>query len=81
MVPLGESCVFSVPLEPGTPPLRITVDIVHCFFSMVGVKFVAFSEDAEYRLLDFMKRTTAEPVKLMEEWETLNPSHASAAVL
>lgn len=71
MVPLGESCLFSVSLEPGTSPLLITITIVHCFFSMVGVKFVAFSGDAESRLLDFMKRTTTEPVKLMEEWETI----------
>ena len=71
MVPLGESCLFSVSLEPGTSPLLVTVNIVHCFFSMVGVKFVAFSGDAESRLFDFLKRTTTEPVKLMEEWETI----------
>lgn len=71
MVPLGESCLFSVSLEPGTPPLLISIQIVHCFFSMVGVKFVGFSGDAESRLLDFMRRTTQEPVKLMEEWETI----------
>lgn len=71
MVPQGDTCTFSVPLEPGVPPVQICVAVVHCFFSMVGVQFVSFYEDAEYRLLDFMKKKTTEPVKLMQEWETI----------
>lgn len=71
MVPLNESCTLSVSTEPGAPPLVITVDVVHCFFSMVGVKFVEFADDAEQRVLDLLKRISPEPVKLMQEWEAI----------
>jgi len=69
MVPLNESCTLTVNLEPDREPMVITVSVVHCFFSMVGVKFVAFSGNAEQRLLELLKQTTAEPEKLMQEWE------------
>lgn len=71
MVPQGDSCTFTVPLEPGAPPVVISVIVVHCFFSMVGVQFVSFCDDAECRVLDFMKKTTTEPLKLMQEWENI----------
>jgi len=71
MVPLGETGIFSIYLESEHPPLVISATVVHCFFSMVGVKFVAFAEDAENRLFELLKRNTQEPVKLMHEWEAL----------
>ncbi|MBU5612765.1 PilZ domain-containing protein [Geomonas azotofigens] len=71
MVPLNESCRLTLPLEPGKEPLIITVSVVHCFFSMVGVKFIAFAGDSELRLLELLKRETSEPDKLMQEWESL----------
>lgn len=71
MVPLGESCTLSVITEPDTPPLIITVDVVHCFFSMVGVRFAEFAGDAEQRVLELLKRISPEPVKLMQEWEAI----------
>lgn len=76
MVPLGETCLFSVRLEPGSPQVEIGVTVVHCFFSMVGVQFVSFNGDAEFRLLDYMKTITNEPVTLMEEWEMLQEQNA-----
>lgn len=77
MVPLGECCRFSVSLEPDSAPLVMRVAVVHCFFSMVGVKIVAFTDDAECRLLEFMKKVTCEPVKLMQEWEMLQEQNES----
>lgn len=76
MVPLGETCTFSLNLQPGAPPLIITVTVVHCFFSMIGVKFVGFTGDAEQRLLALLKETTPEPVKLVEEWELIQRERA-----
>lgn len=77
MVPLGETCLFSVRFAPDTPPVEIGVTVVHCFFSMLGVEFANFRGDAELRLLDFMKTITSEPAKLMQEWEMLRAQTAS----
>ncbi|MBJ6751249.1 PilZ domain-containing protein [Geomonas anaerohicana] len=71
MVPLHETCRLTIPLEPGKEPLTITVSVVHCFFSMVGVKFIGFTGDSELRLLELLKKQTSEPDKLMQEWESL----------
>ncbi|GFO66029.1 PilZ domain-containing protein [Geomonas paludis] len=71
MVPVNESCTLTVRLEPGKEPLIIRVSVVHCFFSMVGVKFIGFAGDAELKLLELLKQQTSEPEKLMQEWETL----------
>ncbi|MBJ6799419.1 PilZ domain-containing protein [Geomonas propionica] len=71
MVPVNESCRLTVPLEPGQEPLTITVCVVHCFFSMVGVKFIGFAGDSELRLLELLRRQTSEPDTLIKEWESL----------
>jgi len=71
MVPLGETCTFSLYPEPERPPIVLSATIVHCFFSMVGVKFVAFADDAENRVLGLLKRTTPKPEQLMHEWEAI----------
>ncbi|WP_224982804.1 PilZ domain-containing protein [Geomonas agri] len=76
MVPLHESCKLTVPVEPGKEPLTITVCVVHCFFSMVGVKFIGFAGDTELRLLELLKRETSEPDRLAEEWQSLEKKSA-----
>ncbi|MBU5636964.1 PilZ domain-containing protein [Geomonas sp. Red69] len=78
MVPLNESCRLTVPLEPGTEPLTLTVSVVHCFFSMIGVKFTGFTGDSELRLLELLKQKTSEPDKLMQEWESLKKGKSVA---
>lgn len=78
MVPLGESCILSIPLEPESPPMVITVAVVHCFFSMVGVKFTGFTDDAEERLLALLKQTTPEPDILMQEWQSIQQERTAA---
>jgi len=71
MVPLGDTCILSIHLEEENTPLVLTVEVVHSFFSMVGVKFVSFGEDAESRLFELLKRITSEPDKLMDEWQEI----------
>jgi hypothetical protein len=68
MVPLGETCRISFSPGDGTPPIVVTAEVVHCFFSMVGVKFVEFPEDAERRVFDLMERITTKPEELEREW-------------
>ena len=71
MVPLNETCTLSLSLAPECEPAVITVRVVHCFFSMVGVSFVAFAGDAEKRIFELLSGISTEPEKLREEWEGL----------
>jgi len=48
----------------------------HCFFSMVGVKFVAFGEGAESRLHALMRDISGEPDKLRKELEVIQQHKA-----
>lgn len=76
MVPLNESCTLSIEVSPGEAPMVVTVSVVHCFFSMMGVKFTAFEGDAEQTLLELIRRITTEPEKLMQEWESIQQEKA-----
>ncbi|HBG05296.1 MAG: pilus assembly protein PilZ [Geobacteraceae bacterium GWC2_58_44] len=71
MIPPGDTCTLSIRPDEKAPPIILTAEIVHCFFSMVGVKFVAFSEDAEQRLFELIKTITPEPDRLRNEWEVV----------
>lgn len=71
MVPLGETCTFAIWPDREERPMVISVIIVHSFFSMVGVQFVGFTDDAETRLLELMKRTSPEPEMLSHEWDSI----------
>lgn len=71
MIPPGDVCTLSVFREETASPIVLTVEVVHSFFSMVGVKFVAFSDDAEQRLYDLMQGITDQPEKLRQEWEVI----------
>lgn len=77
MIPVGDCCTLLLTLEPEAAPVAITACIVHSFFSMVGVKFVAFSGDSEERLLKFLQESTTEPEKLKQEWEMLQEKRRS----
>lgn len=76
MVPLNESCTLSVDASPGQAPMVITVSVVHCFFSMMGVKFIGFEGEAEQTLLELIRKITTEPEKLVQEWESIQQEKA-----
>lgn len=68
MIPHGETCtLFLYPTE-GAPPIVITAQVRHSFFSMVGVLFVSFADDAEIRLYELMQKITGKPEALRREW-------------
>lgn len=71
MVPVDDTCTLALFLEGGEPPLLITVQAVHTFFSMLGVKFLDFQADAERQLYALLKQLTSEPERLQEEWKKL----------
>ena len=64
MVSPGDSCTLSIRLEEEDALLVFTVEVVHSFFSMVGVHFVGYENDAEQRLIALLKRITSDPEKL-----------------
>jgi hypothetical protein len=70
MIPEGDQCSLSLRLK-AEEALEITVQIVHSFFSMVGVQFVSMEKDAELRLFELLKGVTKEPEKLEQEWQAL----------
>lgn len=51
MVTPGETCSLSIKLEKEDRVLRATVEVVHSFFSMVGVKFLSFQDGGEEHLV------------------------------
>lgn len=71
MIPPGDTCTLSIVPFEGAAPIVLTAKIVHSFFSMVGVKFVAFAGDAENQLFELMQTTTSEPETLRNEWEVI----------
>lgn len=71
MIPPGDSCTLSIRAREAAPPIVLTAQVVHSFFSMVGVKFVAFADDAEQRLYDLLQTITDEPDTLRHEWEVI----------
>jgi c-di-GMP-binding flagellar brake protein YcgR len=89
MIPPGERCTLSVLLDAEDLPLVFTVEIVHSFFSMVGVHFVAYEKDAEQHLIELLKSITSEPERLAFEMLELSaisrapvsPRDESGAVL
>jgi len=76
MISPGETCTLSVTPCPGAAPIVLTAEVVHCFFSMVGVKFVAFGEGAESRLHALMRDISGEPDKLRKELEVIQQHKA-----
>jgi hypothetical protein len=71
MIPPGERCTLAILLEEGVPPLVLTVEVVHSFYSMVGVRFVSFAGDAEIRLFQLLKGISSEPDQLRHEWQVI----------
>jgi len=61
MILPGDDCVLSIQLQAEPERLVATVQVVHSFFSMVGVRFVAFEKDAEQRLVELLKKSAGLP--------------------
>ncbi|HJV65557.1 MAG TPA: PilZ domain-containing protein [Geomonas sp.] len=70
LVPVGDSCTLALSL-PGEPPVLITAQAVHTFFSMLGIKFVGFTAGAEQRLYALLKNITSQADLLEEEWHVI----------
>jgi len=67
MILPGDDCVLSIQLEEEQELLVATVQVVHSFFSMVGVRFVAFEKDAEQRLVELLKKSACLPERSVLE--------------
>jgi hypothetical protein len=70
MVPAGDVCTLTIELADGAV-LQLTAEVVHSFFSMVGVEFVAFAQDTELRLFRLLETITSNPDQLEQEWQAV----------
>jgi hypothetical protein len=71
MIPAGDRCTLTIRLDSEDTLFVLTVEIMHSFFSMVGVQFVDFEKDAELRLFQLLSGITKEPEKLGQEWQQI----------
>ena len=67
LVAPGTRCVLAVYLDGEDAPLLFIVEVVHCGFAMVGVKFTDMDAGTKGRLQRLMKMITPEPEKLRKE--------------
>jgi hypothetical protein len=71
IVPKGDECAVLVFLEDQDVPLKLTVEVVYSFYTMVGTRFKAVDLDATGRLFALIETVTGEPDKLKEELERI----------
>jgi c-di-GMP-binding flagellar brake protein YcgR len=71
LIPEGDHCSLSIRLEAQDAQLEVQVQVVHSFFSMVGVRFHAVGKDTQFQLFQLLQEVTAEPTTLKEEWQGL----------
>ena len=74
MIPVGDTCTLSLAPEQA-PPFVVTIEVVHSFFSMVGVKFVDLADGAETALYELLQKISGEPETLRQEWEEILGHH------
>jgi len=79
MAPVGDTCTLSLSHRDGEPPLVLTGQVVHSFYSMLGMKFIAFPDGAELALYQLLHRITSETETLRQEWEEVL-GHGAAEV-
>lgn len=68
MVTPGDRCTVEIHPEDAEKPLLMYAEVIHSFYSMVGVKFL-LTEEEEERLYLLLQGITPEPDKLKHEWE------------
>jgi hypothetical protein len=71
IVPEGEECSLAVYLDGDNAPLRLVAQITYSYFTMVGIKFVSFEDDAHVRLHTLIEKVTAEPDGLAQDRECI----------
>jgi hypothetical protein len=71
MIPDGESCRLAIPVPGSQDDIVVTAEVVHSFFSMIGVKFVEFVGDSESHLYGLMQRISQQPDLLRHEWDEI----------
>jgi hypothetical protein len=72
VIPEGEHCTISFRFESQDAPLVLTAEVIHTFFSMVGVQFIGFDRNAEQRLFEHLQKITSEPERLNQEWQAIS---------
>jgi len=79
MVPADDCATLLIQLDQDAELLAVTVRVVHSFFSMVGVEFVAIEAEAGDVLFHLLERITDQPEKLLQERQELQELEAAQA--
>jgi len=67
IVPKGEECVVLLFLDDQEAPLRLAVEVVYSFYTMLGTRIVQVDEEGQERLIDVVRKLTNQPERLAEE--------------
>jgi hypothetical protein len=67
VIPRNESCSLTVYLEEENSPLRLTIEVIHSNFTMIGIKFVSNDAEMQERLQELIERLTTGQEKLVNE--------------
>ena len=55
-----ERCTLLIELPAEDARITANIEVVHAFFSMLGVKFLSFEQDGEQVLAEWLKRLSAQ---------------------
>jgi len=67
VIPRNESCSLTVYLEEENTPLRLTIEVIHSNFTMIGIKFVSKDAEMQESLQELIERLTTGQEKLVNE--------------
>jgi hypothetical protein len=74
MIPKGDSCTLCFDLAGEASQLCVTAQVVHAFFSMVGVEFIGINDETGQLLFGLMQQISGDPEKLRQEWLEIQAS-------
>ena len=69
LIPEGDFCTLSIRLDGEDSLLVLTVEVMHSFFSMLGVRFAVFEKDSERHLLELLRKSPGKPEQLEQKWQ------------
>ena len=72
LIPEGDTCSLSIRLEAEDAVIALKVQVMHSFFSMVGVRFVDLEKDAELHLFEILQKVTVGPARHGQEWQEIS---------
>jgi hypothetical protein len=67
----GDEYLLSIYLKDDEHPIRVKVEVVHSFLTMLGLKFITTDSSTRQRLYELLEKISSEPDKLKTEMERI----------